>query len=379
MKKSSFCSFPFDTVFLGADGLVKTCCSARDTIGDLNKQSIEEIVNGERAKEIRRGIISGNWDMKNCSQCYELESVGAFTERLARIGNFEDMKNFTEDNFVLQHIDLRWSNTCNLACNYCYEYFSSIWAKILNKYMDPLKDSTDLLSYIEHNNDTVKYVNLLGGEPLLQKENHKLFELLDKNVEGYILTNLSVPIETNKIATKIIEEFPNISWGVSFDNVGKRFEYVRHRADWDLLVHNIDYVSHRVKEFSIHPLYNIYTAFNLVELYEFLETKKINDIYWCAIINPKHFSVFDLPLKMRKQAHKEISRVLDRWGDRFETTRLLDIQKDLLIEKPQKNYKFLQYTNKLETKLHPEKKYTFAELWPDLYKRLQKFENGVNI
>jgi organic radical activating enzyme len=283
------------------------------------------------------------------------------------------MKDFTEDDFVLQQIDLRWSNTCNLACNYCYEYFSSIWAKILNKYLDPLKDSTDLLSYIEHNNTSIKHVNLLGGEPLLQKENHKLFELLDKNVKGYILTNLSVPIKSNKIATKIIEEFPNISWGVSFDNVGKRFEYVRHRADWDLLVYNIDYVSHKVKELNIHPLYNIYTAFNLVELYEFLEDKKINDIYWSPILSPNHFSVFDLPLKMRKKAYQEINVVLDRWGNRFETFRLLDIQKDLLIDKPIKNHNFLEYTRKLETQLHPDKKYSFAELWPDLNKRLEKF------
>lgn len=379
MKNSSFCSFPFDTVFLGADGLVKTCCSARDTIGDLKTQSIEEIINSKRAKEIRHGIISGNWDMKNCSQCHELERVGAFTERLANAHRFEDMKDFTEDDFVLQQIDIRWSNTCNLACNYCYEYFSSIWAKILNKHLDPLKDSTDLLTYIENNNNTIKYVNLLGGEPLLQKENHKLFDILDKDVKGYILTNLSVPLEANKIAQKIISDFPNITWGVSFDNVGKRFEYVRHRAEWDLLVHNLDYVGSRVKEINIHPLYNIYTAFNLVELYEFLEDKKINDIYWCAVLNPKRFSVFNLPLKMRQQAHKEITRVLDRWGDKFETSRLLDIQKDLLFERPIENYKFLKYTERLETQLHPDKKYKFAELWPDLNKRLQKFEKSAKV
>ena len=136
---------------------------------------------------------------------------------------------------------------------------------------------------------------------------------------------------------------------------------------------------YRVKEFSIHPLYNIYTAFNLVELYEFLENKKINDVYWCAVLNPKHFSVFDLPLKMRKQAHKEINKVLDRWGDRFETARLIDIQKDLLTDRLVKNNKFLEYTNRLETQYHPDKKYRFAELWPDLHKRLHKLENSAKI
>jgi hypothetical protein len=82
---------------------------------------------------------------------------------------------------------------------------------------------------------------------------------------------------------------------------------------------------------------------------------------------------------MRKQAHKEISTVLARWGDRFETARLLDIQKDLLIDRPIKNNKFLEYTNKLETQLHPDKKYSFADLWPKLHKRLHKFENGAKV
>lgn len=379
MNKNTFCSFPFDTIFLGADGLVKTCCSARDTLGDLKTQTIEEILNSERAKQVRRGIISGNWDMANCSQCRDLESVGAFTERLANIERYDGLKDLTEDDFILQQIDLRWSNTCNLACNYCYEYFSSIWAKILNKQLDPLKDSEALLTYIEHHNDTIKFVNLLGGEPLLQKENHKLFNILDNEVKGYILTNLSVPIETNKVAQKIINDFPNIQWGASFDNVGKRFEYVRHNADWDLLVHNIDYVSHRVKRFSVHPLYNMYTAFNLVELYEFLETKKIDNIYWTVVLNPDKFSVFNLPLKMRQDAHKEISKVLDRWGNKYDTDRLLDIQKDLLAPRKIKSNYFLDYTNILETKLHPDKEYSFKELWPKLHKRLQKFEGCVNI
>lgn len=373
MDKKTFCSFPFDSIFLGSDGKVKTCCTARDELGDLNTQTIEEIVNGKRAKEIRKGIVTGNWDMKNCSQCAQLEGVGAHTERMGMLYKYEEMKNLTEEDFILQQIDLRWSNTCNLACNYCYEYFSSIWAKILNKYMDPLKDSTDLLSYIEKNKDTISNVNLLGGEPLLQKENHKLFDILDNETRGYILTNLSVPLKTNKIAQKLIEDYPNVSWGISFENVGPRFEYVRHRAEWDILMENIDYLVSRVREVNIHPMYNIYTAFNLMEFYDAIADKGISDIFWCAILNPSHFSVFDLPKEMRSEAKQEINRVLEKYRDNYNSVhRLEEYRTDLSHDKPAIDHEFLKYTKQLETKWHPDKKYSFAELWPELTASLKK-------
>ena len=76
-------------------------------------------------------------------------------------------------------VDVRWSNTCNLACNYCYEYFSSQWASIKGIKVNAIKkDNEDtLLMFIEKNKDTVINVNMLGGEPLLQKQNSPLIEI----------------------------------------------------------------------------------------------------------------------------------------------------------------------------------------------------------
>jgi MoaA/NifB/PqqE/SkfB family radical SAM enzyme len=244
--------------------------------------------------------------------------------------------------------------------------------------MDPLKDSTDLLSYIEQNKDTISNINLLGGEPLLQKENHKLFDIVDNETRGYILTNLSVPLKSNKVAQKIISDFPNICWGISFENIGPRFEYVRHRAEWDVLTQNLEYLKGcGVKEINIHPMYNIYTAFNLMEFYDFIADQGINDIFWCAILNPSHFSVFDLPKEMRSAAKQEINRVIEKYRNTFPSiARLEEYREDLSHDKPTIDHKFFKYTKQLETKLHPDKKYSFKELWPELTKTLKKHRLG---
>ena len=81
MNKETFCAYPFNTIFLGADGGVKTCCSAQIDIGDINKQSIQEILQGPVAQGIRQAIIEERWHPQ-CEQCQKLEAMGARSERV---------------------------------------------------------------------------------------------------------------------------------------------------------------------------------------------------------------------------------------------------------------------------------------------------------
>ena len=164
----------------------------------------------------------------------------------------------------------------NLTCNYCYEYFSSKWAEIKGIKVNANKDIAEekVFSFIEENmkkNPDVKYnVNLLGGEPLLQKPNSKLLDTISSRSDIYILTNLTVPLETNKIASKLLEG-DNVAWGISFETIGKRFEHVRYGGDWDQLVKNLRYLrDSKVRSIDSHPLYCVYSAFNLVEYMEFI-------------------------------------------------------------------------------------------------------------
>jgi len=220
MDKETFCSFPFNTVFLGADGGIKTCCSSEVDLGNINTNTIDEILTNPLARDIRQHIVDGRWHPA-CAQCKKLESMGARTERTSVLKDYERFEDATADTFVLEKIDLRWSNTCNLACNYCYEYFSSQWASIKGIKVNANKETAEgsIFALIDKHRETIVSINLLGGEPLLQKQNLRLLDVLPEK-QYYVLTNLSVDVRNNKIMERLLKN-ENASIGISFDTVGE--------------------------------------------------------------------------------------------------------------------------------------------------------------
>jgi radical SAM protein with 4Fe4S-binding SPASM domain len=388
MNETTFCAYPFNTLFLGADGDIKPCCSSGARLGNINEFSVEEIVHGKMLTEIRQSIVEGKWH-PSCGQCEKLEQYGARTERTGVLHKFEEFKDATKDTFKLQKLDLRWSNTCNLSCNYCYEYFSSKWATLKGIKVNANKASAEdsMFTLIERSTGTIEELYLLGGEPLLQKQNNHLLDLLhDKKY--YILTNLSVDVPNNPIAKKLLAN-KNVSWGVSFENIGDKFEYVRHGADWKTLTANLQYVKDtNPKEINAHPLYCAYSAFDLCEYYDFLTSNDIfTQSYWCVIQNIPGLNVFTLPDGLKIKALDELDRCISKFKNtRFDMSALEEIRKNLynslITSRPDEapegiidaNYRdrtaFLMWIDTVEMQYLTDKKHSFEDLWPSLYAEL---------
>jgi MoaA/NifB/PqqE/SkfB family radical SAM enzyme len=379
MNKETFCSLPFSGIFLGADGGVRPCCTMRGNLGNINQTSLEEILTGDIARGVKTSIINGTWH-SNCSQCQELEASGGRTERQGTLMFYDKFKDYTVDDFTLEKLDLRWSNTCNLSCNYCYEYFSSQWATIKGIKVNANKASSEdsIFAFIENYKDQISNINLLGGEPLLQKPNLKLLNLIP-NANYYILTNLSTELEENKLAEQLLSN-PNVSWGVSFETVGKRFEYVRNGAEWSRLLHNLRLLNDRkVKFIDIHPLYCVYSAFNLCELYEFLEDEGyFSGVYWQLLQNIKGLDIFRYPKSLKIKAIAELELCFSRYENKFDMTLLKTIHKNLVssLEATQ-DYTTIEHINWLDELecLIPNKKASFIELWPDVYREIITFQH----
>lgn len=379
MNKETFCAYPFNTIFLGADGGIKTCCSSESDIGDINKQSIQDILQGPLAQEVRQSIIEERWHPQ-CGQCQKLEAMGARSERIDSfsVSKFDSFKTATKETFELHKLDLRWSNLCNLACNYCYEYFSSKWSAIKSIKVNANKSEAEdsLFTLIAENIDSVdsiETINLLGGEPLLQKQNHKLIDLLPtKNY--YILSNLSIDLPNNTIAPKLIAN-PNAQWGISFDTVGPRFEYVRHGAEWSTFVANLRYLkSNGIEYINAHPLYCVYSAFNLCEYYDFIIGEGyFHNVYWTALQNIRSLNVFKLPDNFKRKALVELDKCIAKYSDSgYDMSALENIRSQLVTtigrtgdEWLIKKREFNSWTHDTEVKYLNDKKYSFNELWPD--------------
>jgi MoaA/NifB/PqqE/SkfB family radical SAM enzyme len=390
MNKDTFCAYPFNTIFLGSDGKIKPCCSSSAELGDINTTPIKEIINGPLAREIRESIVNETWHA-TCGQCYRLEKYGARTERTGVLYKFDEFKEATADTFVLQKLDFRWSNTCNLACNYCYEYFSSQWSNIKGIKINSNKDTAEkeLFALIDEQKGTIENINLLGGEPLLQKQNQKLFDLLpDKGY--YILTNLSLDLKKNQLGQKLIS-MPNVNWGVSFENIGLKYEHVRHGAKWEALLNNLEYLKVHGKQVNAHPLYCAYSAFDLLELYDwYSEIDVFTGIYWCAIQNLPGQNVFTLPNDLKKKAITELENVILKYENskyaesiesikEYHKTLTEDLNSYNLLNdtgKAQADFKiqrdkklFLKWIDEIENN-YLTKEYTFRDLWPEVYNNL---------
>ncbi len=379
MNKETFCAYPFNTIFLGADGGVKPCCSSGAILGDINKQSIQEILQGPIAQGLRQSIIEERWH-PTCEQCQKLESMGGRSERIDTfsVGKYSQFENATKETFELHKLDLRWSNLCNLACNYCYEYFSSKWSAFkgikVNANKAEAEDSLfTLISENINTVDSIETLNLLGGEPLLQKQNHRLIDLLP-NKNYYILTNLSIDLPNNTIAPKLIAN-PNVGWGVSFDTVGSRFEYVRHGADWNTFVANLRYLhTEGPKLINAHPLYCTYSALNLCEYYDFIDSEGyFDEVYWTVLQNIRSLNVFKLPDNFKHKALAELDKCIAKYsGTKYDMSALENIRTQLITtigrkgdEWLVKKKEFVEWTNSIEVKYLNDKKYSFNELWPE--------------
>jgi MoaA/NifB/PqqE/SkfB family radical SAM enzyme len=329
--------------------------------------------------------LSNKWHPQ-CNQCWRLENSGARSERTGILDyNFEKFKKIEEDGlltnnyFSLTKVDLRWSNVCNLACNYCYEYFSSHWGAIKGIKVNTveIENEESIFLYIEKNKDTLGNINLLGGEPLLQKQNEKLLKILDQQ-QVYILTNLAVPMRKNNVF-KVLVERGNFEIGVSFETIKDRYEYVRHNASWKTFTDNVDFLRESGIQINAHPLYCNYSAFNLVEYYDYILNEPVfKDVYWCIIDNIDGLNVFKQPNYLKEQAVVEIEKCEESFKGVNSISHLTAIKNRLIqtidtqIIVADTPNSFVNFNSEIEEKLLTNKKYKFSDLWPDLSGYLTK-------
>lgn len=101
------------------------CCPGwlETPIGNIQRQSVEEIWNGEKAQKIRLSILDGSFDYCNRARCSFLQSISGPVQR---IGDVSDnlMQEFIRDGRTVlpygpQEINCSYDNSCNLSCPSC--------------------------------------------------------------------------------------------------------------------------------------------------------------------------------------------------------------------------------------------------------------------
>jgi len=371
----NFCYAPWTNIHINTEGSFKTCCAGESYIADLRITPIEEVINHPELISIKNNVLNNQYH-KNCSQCVRQETMTSNSERrwYDDIAELKTVEISAINDHHLQNLDIRWSNTCNLSCVYCGPSASSQWASIQKMPIERLDYSQTLsgiIDFIDKNKTSLKNLGLLGGEPLLQKENEQLLDAIGPNVNINLITNLTVPLEKNKIFHKLLEK-NKVVWDISFDTVEEKFEYVRHGADWQLITKNIKYLQEAIKTKPGHiigtaAVYSIYNAMNLEEIHKYFLENNLPTIRWNELHHPKELSVSTLPVEFRLRAAEQCEKSIKYHSWHRQQKWLQEMANSLRsMNSKTTNCNYLyNWHNSQETKFWPDFKYKFKDLWPE--------------
>jgi hypothetical protein len=130
----------------------------------------------ERQSQIKQAFINGE-QHPACNACWSEENVGGKSFRILQspvlpteqkikfLANKENTGQGT-----IEFLDLEFGYTCNMYCLSCGPYASTTWQQIAKIYPWPEKsideDSLNkFLSLVQHHSNSLKKINLYGGEP----------------------------------------------------------------------------------------------------------------------------------------------------------------------------------------------------------------------
>ena len=254
IDSQSFCMLPWIHLHAYPDGRAYPCCFAFDRypVGDLNKNSMKEVFNGEKMNEMRKNMLA-NKKCKQCAKCYDQEESGFFSLRLSSNKHFGHNINLIDApkqdgsaDFVMKYWDIRFSNICNFACRSCGTWFSSNWyedhIKINGRPPDHAKiikvgrSPNDMWDQVLENIEFTEQFYFAGGEPLIMEEHYRILKELDKRKMYHVRliynTNFSRLKFKDMDVLELWNKFDSVSVGASLDAEGRRGELMRTGTKW---------------------------------------------------------------------------------------------------------------------------------------------------
>jgi hypothetical protein len=366
--KDIFCTAPWTSLFIETNGEVKACCASKIPYGNINTTPLDKIINNPIHQDIKKSLLNQT-PHTNCDYCYKMEQLSSHSTR-SWFNEFTPVEVKNIEQFELQMIDIRWSNHCNLRCVYCRPMNSSKIAEFLGikEKLSNRSWQEEILNLVKDNILTIKEVYMLGGEPLLIKENSQLLDLLtDQHIT--VITNLSLDNSKNEIYRKLLTK-PNVNWEISLEQTGKKFEFVRNGANWDQILRNIRELEILDKRYSFAMQYCIYSALDLYSILQ--ELRPMSTVVINSLITPECMNVENHCADIKRLALAELDCVfadaeLVEYLREPNVVKLKEIYQNLnLVTSTTKSKEFVNYQTKNPGPL------TFEQLWPDAWKIIQE-------
>ena len=354
------------------NGWVTTCPRQSDMLGMQATPSM--LFRSKKFQELRDTLDRDEWP-KGCHLCQESEEIGHPSMR-------QDHK-WVDEN--LRHVELRFSNACNMACLHCSEVFSSGWEKVLSGYKSEVAETFELenLTRKMHRhgkgdnhkmqinmNEVVlicrdlidnfphlQMVDFAGGEVLFQKQFYPCLEMLAEHRNRLKIsfhTNFNAPFDVRELHAHL-SPFKSIMT-ISLDCSKEMYPYFRD-GNWDKMEKNL-------KQFRELPEIDCYiqpscttSAYQMMDFAQiwddFLSLEPLVDGYDASIVQTPRY--LDPAVMMHEWEHTieagiNMAKVYAR-GNRSATKWINYISDYVLNKKTPYNdyYRFLHYISETDT------------------------------
>jgi len=411
LSNKSFCALPWVHIATAPNGDIKPCCISLDTINksdgtpfNLGYDNLNQILNSDSYKELRKNMIEGN-QIPGCTRCYEAEKKSNTSYRKQYNRRWLSVltrktKNTIEIPESVEYFDLRFGNLCNLKCKSCNAENSSQYEKELSELKDKgiesfimIKPNLDTNSWyntelffknVSGQLDNIQELYITGGEPSIIDKNYEVLEYIIKQDKA---KNIILKLNSNMTNVQdrflnIISQFKQVSFYASIDGVGSMQEYIRYPSSWEQIDKNFKKLMLDKKSnviISVTPVIQNVNLGYITDLFEYLEefNRKQNsavvEISPIILYGPEQLDLSYLPLDYKKKCWDKI----DSWINnncRFQNSwffgKMTELKNKCLIDVEYEHIldRFTKFTEIFDN----HRSVSLQDVNPELYRILHK-------
>ena len=265
LQIKSYCPRPFDTILIDKQGSCYLCeCSSwlPQSVGNLYKQSIKDILNSKITKELHNSITDGSYRYCNNKQCSWLLSK-----------DFRYFKKQSPTNQI-KNIRLAIDDSCNLRCPSCRKEL--IFIKDGKEFDRRTKLADNINNWLLSVKHRVQVHIGSDGDPFASHI-YRYFMMhtpVTNNIKYSILTNGLLFKEFSKKVPHIIENLEQL--GISIDGASKTtYEKLRLGGNWEKINANLKFIAElKKKNKFIFRLHFVVQKDNYHEMEKIIELGK---------------------------------------------------------------------------------------------------------
>jgi MoaA/NifB/PqqE/SkfB family radical SAM enzyme len=340
----------------------------------LDGKTPSEFVNNEEFKKHRLQLWNGEWP-SGCHQCQEEEFFGNKSMRMDYDESFFNPETGEIGFESIQHIELRFNNSCNMACLHCDTVFSSGWETALKKYepddevqyfnlqqltkqrhtakvdSETQTPSSTVLPRIDmrvgevdrvaddliNNFPNLGEFNVSGGEPLKQKQFLHLLDRMKEHpnaskIQAMFYTNFNADFDPVDLAEKLLP-FEDSCIHISVDSGKNLYPYFRD-GSWDVLKENIrlfkESKSNRLSTNLVSGICttSIYQLMDLYNVFKDMLTLDIDLIECSLVYTPEYINpgilMEHFPDEVRQDI-KETREMIENSDSKLKETALIGL------------------------------------------------------